>query len=94
MDEIQPSHELVCVAQEPLTLMRASVIEVDLLMYGAIVGHVPQIVPVIDPLLAPPPEQLRETRAEPTWSPRVLNFHLRAAYRQNPLMLATPEIAA
>jgi len=95
VDEIQPSHELVCVPQEPpQSLMRASVIEVDLLMYGAIVGQVPQIVPVMDPLLAPPPEQLRETRAEPTWSPIVLNFHLRAAYRQNPLMLATPEIAA
>ena len=94
MDEIQPSDELVCVAQEPeRSMMRASVIEVDLLMYGAIVGRVPQIVPVMDQLLAPP-EQLREMRAEPTWSPIVLNLHLRAAYRQNPLMLATPEIAA
>jgi hypothetical protein len=95
VDEIQPSHELTCVAQESeRSLMRASVIEIDLLMYGAIVGRVPQIVPVMDPFLAPPPEQLREIRAEPTWSPIVLNFHLRAPYRQNPLMLATPEIAA
>jgi hypothetical protein len=75
-------------------IMRASVIEVDMLMYAAIVGQVPQIVPVASrpPMLPMPPRV--EVRAEPNWSPIVLNIHLRAAYRQNPLLLATPEIAA
>jgi hypothetical protein len=95
VDESQPSYDLVHVPQSTQrSLIRASVIEFDLLMYSAIVGQVPQIAPLMDSFLAPPPEQFRQDRPEPTWSPFVLSFHLRAAYRQNPLLLATPEIAA
>ncbi len=75
-------------------LMRASVIEVDMLMYAAIVGQVPQIVPV-EQISATPIVVARPVATpELAWSPIILNIHLRAAYRQNPLMLATPEIAA
>ena len=90
MDDLQQ-----CDDSAPLApLIRASVIEVDMLMYAAIVGQVPQIVPV-NQISATPIVVARPVETpEPTWSPIVLNIHLRASYRQNPLMLTTPEIAA
>jgi hypothetical protein len=98
VDELQKSENsnaLAVIADEvDLPPMRASVIEVDMLMYAAIVGRVPQIVPVVNEFMAPPSLPRPQLPAEPTWSPIILNIHLRSTYRQNPLMLATPEIAA
>ena len=98
MDDLQQSENsnaLIVIPDETDSPpMRASVIEVDMLMYAAIVGNVPQIVPVVNEFMAPPLLPRPEIPAEPTWSPIILNIHLRSTYRQNPLMLATPEIAA
>jgi len=90
VDDLQPCDTSGALAP----LMRETVIEVDMLMYAAIVGHVPQIVPVDQFLTAPIVVARPAETPEPTWSPIILNIHLRAAYRQNPLMLVTPEIAA
>lgn len=65
--------------------------EVNMALYAAIVGKVPQIDPTAGPVLAPPAPDLRPQRP---WSPIVLSIYLREAYRQSTLKLTRPEIAA
>jgi hypothetical protein len=71
-----------------VTLQNAAV---NLAMYAAIVGKVPQIDPEAPDVLSPAGPAPRLQRP---WSPVVLSIYLRDAYRQSALKLTKPEIAA